>query len=91
MPFGPKNSAAVYARFIENLLRKLNSGNVQAYLDDVLIHTGTLEEHLDVLERVLELHEYGNLKLRPHKCKIIQKKPESFSKVTPKYYEVDRM
>ena len=74
MPFGPKNSAAVYARFIENLLRKLNSGNVQAYLDDVLIHTGTLEEHLDVLERVLELHEYGNLKLRPHKCKIIQKK-----------------
>ena len=74
MPFGPKNSGAVYARFIENLLRKLNLNSVQAYLDDVLIHTGTLEEHLDVLEKVLELHEYGNLKLRPHKCKIIQKK-----------------
>lgn len=74
MPFGPKNSASCYARFIESLLRKLNSNHCQAYLDDVIIYTGDVEEHLREMEAVLALHEEANIKLRPHKCHVFRKK-----------------
>lgn len=76
MPFGPKNSGAVYARFIEGLLDGLRSEQVIAYLDDVLVFTRTMEEHLDVLERVLLMHERAGIKLRPLKTKLFEERTE---------------
>ena len=76
MPFGPKNSGAVYARFIESLLDGLKSDQVIAYLDDVLVFTTTVEEHLDVLDRVLLMHERAGIKLRPLKTKLFEERTE---------------
>ena len=76
MPFGPKNSGAVYARFIETLLDGLKSDQVIAYLDDVLVFTTMVGEHLDVLERVLLMHERAGIKLRPLKTKLFEEKTE---------------
>jgi hypothetical protein len=41
---------------METVLRNIN--NVLVYIDDVLLHTATHEEHLRVLEKVFErLHQ----------------------------------
>ena len=76
MPFGPRNSGAVYARFIEQLLSKLNSRAVVAYLDDILVFTGDLDEHVQELERVLEMHQRAGIKLRPAKTKLFSSEAE---------------
>ena len=72
MPFGPKNSGAVYARFVESLLSKLRSDQVIAYLDDILVFTADVMSHVDQLEKVLELHRHAGIKLRPKKTHLFQ-------------------
>ena len=67
MPFGPRNSGACYARFIEGLLSRLRSPHVCAYLDDVLIYTQDVDRHVQEFEDVLKLHAHAGIKLRPGK------------------------
>ena len=76
MPFGPKNSSACYARFIEQLLAQLKSESVVAYLDDILIFTGDLEKHVEELEKVLIMHQEAGIKLRPRKTHLFAEKTD---------------
>ena len=70
MPFGPKNSGSVYARFVDMLLQRIRSQNVVAYIDDVLVFTKDLDHHLTELRSVFELHRLAGIKLRPTKTKL---------------------
>ena len=70
MPFGPRNSGAVYARFIDMLLQKIRSPNIVAYIDDVLVFTEDLESQLTQLKLVFEIHRMAGIKLRPKKTKL---------------------
>ena len=70
MPFGPRNSGAVYARFIDMLLQKIRSPNIVAYIDDVLVFTKDLESQLTQLKQVFEVHRMAGIKLRPKKTKL---------------------
>ena len=70
MPFGPRNSGAVYARFIDMLLQKIRSPNIVAYIDDVLVFTEDLESQLTQLKLVFEVHRMAGIKLRPKKTKL---------------------
>ena len=56
MPFGPINSGATYSRFIDVLVEKLRSPYVLAYVDDMVVHTPSLEQHLVELEKTLAAH-----------------------------------
>ena len=73
MPFGPRNSGAVYSRMVELCIQKMRSESILAYLDDVLIHTSSLSEHVKQLELVLEMHRAAGIKLRPQKTKLFEK------------------
>ena len=44
------------------------------YLDDVLIHTRGLEEHLDLVEQVLRAHLESGILLKPSKMLFFQEK-----------------
>ena len=46
---------------------------VMAYLDDIIIHTATLEQHVDELKRVLQMHREAGIKLRASKTFVFQK------------------
>ena len=70
MPFGPRNSGAVYARFIDMLLQKIRSPNIVAYIDDVLVFTEDLESQLTELRKAFEVHRMAGIKLRPKKTKL---------------------
>jgi len=42
------------------------------FVDDVIVHSATFEEHLQHLERVLEAHVQAGMKLNMGKCSIVQ-------------------
>ena len=56
MPFGPRNAPAVFQRLMQRVLAGLNLEQgpdfVSVYLDDVLVFSETLEEHLHHLALV---------------------------------------
>ena len=53
MPFGMVNSGMTMTRAMRRLLEGMD--NVVDYIDDLLVHTKTWEEHLDVLEELFKL------------------------------------
>jgi len=68
VPFGLQSSPTFFARVVNNVLYDLLGDRCMAYLDDIVIYTKTKEEHLQVLERVLNrLVEHG-IKLKLSKC-----------------------
>ncbi|KAJ8020220.1 hypothetical protein HOLleu_39750 [Holothuria leucospilota] len=68
MPFGLVNSGATFSRIMRILLKDLQ--NVHNYIDDILIHTSTWEEHLKTVKEVLKRLRSSNLTARPTKCFI---------------------
>ncbi|RUS68706.1 hypothetical protein EGW08_023533 [Elysia chlorotica] len=51
MPFGMMNSGATLARAVKSLLDGMD--NVIAYVDDLLVHTETFEQHMATLDELL--------------------------------------
>jgi dUTPase len=72
MPFGAKNSGGYYSKMMEMLVEKLRSPWVMNYLDDVVIHTVDLEQHLEQLEKVFALHREAGIKLKASKTFLCQ-------------------
>ena len=65
MPFGLKNAAQTFQRFIYNVFRDMQFGYV--YLDDILVASSSTEEHCIHLRQLFErLSEYG-LVVNPQK------------------------
>ena len=65
---------SVYCRLVQQALSRLLQNFAIAYLDDILIYSNDIREHLTHLEMVLKVHaEYG-MKLNLAKCKIVQPK-----------------
>ena len=66
MPFGLKNAATDFARNMHIILGDLPF--VETYLDDTIVHSKNVEEHLDHQKQVLERLENSGLKLNLKKC-----------------------
>jgi len=67
MPFGLKNALAVFQRLMQKVLMGLNPDDganfVSVYLDDVIIYSETLEDHLRHLQLVLKRFDKAGLSL----------------------------
>ena len=70
MPFGLVNGPAVFSRFIDTVLAGLKWTVCLVYMDDVLVHTATFEEHLDALQSVFERIDAFGLRFKAKKCFI---------------------
>jgi hypothetical protein len=68
MPFGLQNAPAIFTRLMKKLFA--HEKYVVNYIDDILIHTETVEEHMRVLERVLSILQESNLSAKPSKCYV---------------------
>ena len=80
MPFGLTNAPSVFQRLMQRVLAGLNPIDgpsfVSVYIDDVLVYSRTMEEHLVHLRNVLERLQKAGLKLKPNKCHFVQKEVE---------------
>ena len=70
LPFGLSNAVAFFQRTMESILEGLP--NTTVYLDDIMIYSKTLEDHLKHIEAVLKRLEEANLKIKPSKCAIAE-------------------
>ena len=74
MPMGIKTAAAWFQRLVDDVVKILvEKGVVEAYQDDVVLHTKTLEEHMHYTRVFIELVELAGLRFNPDKCCLIQK------------------
>ena len=80
MPFGLMNAPSVFQRLIQQVLMGLNPESgpsfVAAYIDDILVFSNTLEDHLKHLHLVPEHLRQFSLKLKPAKCRFARKEVE---------------
>lgn len=70
LPFGLRNAAQSYQRFMDSLLREFPF--VFCYLDDVLISSTSRKEHKQHLQLVLQRFAKFGLTLNPDKCVLGQ-------------------
>jgi len=68
IPMGLKTASAVFCRFIDKVLGPMKWDHVLTYIDDILVHTPTFEQHLDVLTRLFGRLSAANLTLGAKKC-----------------------
>ena len=71
-PMGAKNSPSTLSALMQLVLRGLPVQHVISYLDDIVIATSNMEDHLLYLDKVLTALEGAGLKLNPAKCHIAQ-------------------
>ena len=62
LAFGLSNAVSAFQRQMENILEGLPNSKV--YLDDILTHSRTFEDHLIHLEIVFKRIESANLKIK---------------------------
>jgi hypothetical protein len=68
MGFGLTNGPASFQAFMNSILGDLIRRGVVVYLDDVLIYSSTIEEHLRLLEEVLRRFRHHKIYLNESKC-----------------------
>jgi hypothetical protein len=71
MPFGLTNAPSTFQRMMDVLLAGLKWNSCLVYLDDIVIFSKTIDEHLVRLEAVLKCLLSANLKLKLTKCKFL--------------------
>ena len=73
MPFGFCNATATFQRLMAQALTSVTKkyGNlVMCYVDDVVLATPTLEDHIDWLDEVFGCMKRAGLNCKPSKCEI---------------------
>ena len=72
MPFGLCNALARFQRLMKNCLGKLNLIYCLIYLDDIIVFSQTVEEHLHWCCIVFDQFREYNIKLKPLKCSLFK-------------------
>ena len=73
MPFGLCNAPGTFQRLMECVLQGLHWSTCLVYLDDIIIYSRTIEEHLARLAEVFTRLRDANLKIKPSKCHLLQR------------------
>lgn len=70
MPFGLCNSGATLCRLIDRVIGCDLEPNVFVYLDDIIVATETLEQHIELLEKIANRITDAGLTVSPLKSKF---------------------
>ena len=76
MPFGLTNAPATFQRLMNRVFKKELGKFICVYLDDILIFSKTLEEHISHVRTALERLRTAKLYGRLHKCEFFRKTVE---------------
>ncbi|KAE8239157.1 hypothetical protein A4X03_0g8690, partial [Tilletia caries] len=68
VPFGLRNAPAVFQRLMDRLLTALRWRHAVVYIDDIVVASRSMEEHLWALDQLLGRARQFGLKFGPAKC-----------------------
>ncbi|PAA53525.1 hypothetical protein BOX15_Mlig001877g1 [Macrostomum lignano] len=71
LPFGLTNAPATFTRLMNMVLHDLLWKMALVYIDDIIIWSRTVSEHLTNLEAVFQRLRAANLRLKPSKCRFL--------------------
>jgi len=76
VPFGLCNAGSTFQRVMDLALNGLNFNMCLVYLDDIIVYSADVSDHIIRLEKFLRIFEkrlrIANLKLKPSKCKLLR-------------------
>jgi hypothetical protein len=76
MPFGLTNAPATFQGFMNIIFAHLLRKGVLVFMDDILIYSATLEEHISLLRKVFEILEQHQFLIKRSKCSFACSKVE---------------
>ena len=76
MPFGVTNAPATFQRLMNTIFKEELDAFVLVYLDDILIVSQTLHEHIQPIRKALGKLRQAKLYARLHKCAFFQERVE---------------
>ena len=84
MPFGLCNASATFQRSITRALQKIQQRHgslVMAYIDDIVIATETIEDHLERIREVFKCLREAGFKMRAEKCDFMRTETKYLGRV----------
>lgn len=72
MPFGLTNAPATFCTLMNRLFHPYLDRFVVVYLDDIVVYSGTLEEHVEHLRAVFQILRDNQLYVKKEKCSFAQ-------------------
>ena len=72
LPFGLRNAPVVFIRLIRQIFGDLLGSTLEAYMDDLVVSSKDLQEHLRKLDLVFSRLRENNLKVKLSKCDFYQ-------------------
>ena len=76
MPFGLRSAPATMQRLMTTLFGSMNWKMVLVYLDDIVIYSESVVQHLARMQMVFAKIREAHLKLKPSKCQFLRRKVE---------------
>jgi len=72
VPFGLCNTGSTFQRVMDLALNRLNFHMCLVYLDDLIVYSSTVKEHLVRLRKLFDRLRIADLKLKPSKCNFLK-------------------
>ncbi|KAG1933989.1 interleukin-1 receptor accessory protein-like 1-A [Pimephales promelas] len=72
LPYGLSNGPSTFQRLMERIFSDESFQSVLLYLDDVIVFSSTVDQHLERLEKVLQRFQHHGLKVKLSKCCFFQ-------------------
>ena len=73
MPMGIKTAPGCFQRGMNNILKPLiDQGKISPYLDDILLGTDSIKEHIELVDQLIQILKDNDIKVSIEKCKILQ-------------------
>jgi len=73
MPFGLCNAPSTFQRLMDEIIKPEYRSFIETYIDDLITHSNTFDEHIHHLDVQLTLLGQHNLTVKLSKCKFAQK------------------
>ena len=73
MPFGPKNAPSTFQRMMDEVFRKYLYKFCFVYMDDIVIFSKSISDHIDHIRQIFKRVREVNLKIQPDKSEFLCK------------------